>query len=90
MHIDTLWKFQAMYDFRDFITKTDVNLLIYTNHQGVKKLIHLIMALLFNEYYENRKPKACPQKYNFDVAIVEQDAMKRNPAQKNAFFHSAD
>ena len=35
MHVDTLWKFQDMYRFRDFITKEyNLKLIVYTNPEG--------------------------------------------------------
>ena len=36
LHIDTLWKFQAMYDFRDFVAeKSGMELHVYVNKEGV-------------------------------------------------------
>ena len=41
LHVDTGWKFQAMYDFRDYIKKNeDFELLIYKNPEGLKKNIN--------------------------------------------------
>ena len=39
MHIDTQWKFQAMYDFRDYIFQEVGMELIVTNPEGVKNNI---------------------------------------------------
>ena len=41
LHIDTLWKFKAMYDFRDIVAKASkMQLIIYTNPEGIEKNIN--------------------------------------------------
>ncbi len=41
LHVDTCWKFRAMYDFRDYMAKTSgVELLVHINKEGVKKNIN--------------------------------------------------
>ncbi len=41
LHVDTRWKFQAMYDMRNTIAKDpDLNLLIHTNPEAIKKNIN--------------------------------------------------
>ncbi|MCE9603594.1 MAG: sulfate adenylyltransferase subunit CysD [Planctomycetia bacterium] len=38
MHVDTTWKFQEMYRFREFITKEyKLNLIVYSNPEGLKQ-----------------------------------------------------
>src|SRR5690625_7320770 len=37
LHVDTTWKFRAMYEFRDAIVKeTGMELLVHVNEQGVR------------------------------------------------------
>ena len=41
MHVDTRWKFQAMYDFRDYMAKeSGMDLLVHINPEGVAKNIN--------------------------------------------------
>ena len=41
MHVDTRWKFQAMYDFRDYMAKeSGMDLLVHINPDGVAKNIN--------------------------------------------------
>jgi len=43
LHIDTQWKFQAMYDFRDFIRdESGMEMILHTNQEGVVKNINPI------------------------------------------------
>jgi sulfate adenylyltransferase subunit 2 len=38
MHVDTRWKFQAMYDFRDIMAKeSKMDLIVHTNPEGIEK-----------------------------------------------------
>ena len=41
MHVDTRWKFQAMYDFRDAMAKaSNMKLIVHTNPNGIEKNIN--------------------------------------------------
>jgi sulfate adenylyltransferase subunit 2 len=41
MHVDTRWKFQAMYDFRDAMAKaSNMKLIVHTNPEGIEKNIN--------------------------------------------------
>ena len=43
LHIDTQWKFQAMYHFRDFIAdESGMEMIVHTNQEGVIKNINPI------------------------------------------------
>ena len=56
LHIDTRWKFQAMYDFRDHMAKTSgMDLIVYTNPEGIEKNINPIDhgSALHTEHHEN-------------------------------------
>ena len=38
LHIDTKWKFQAMYDFRDFVAnEAGIDFLVHTNSEAQEK-----------------------------------------------------
>ena len=41
LHIDTLWKFSAMYEFRDKVAaESDIELIVYVNKDGLKRDIN--------------------------------------------------
>jgi len=41
IHVDTRWKFQAMYDFRDAMAKaSNMELIVHTNPEGIEKDIN--------------------------------------------------
>ena len=72
LHIDTGWKFQAMYDFRDYIKKNeDIELLIYKNPEGVKKKINPFLnnSDLHTSIMKTEALKKAIEKYKFDVAF---------------------
>src|SRR3954471_15485571 len=43
LHVDTTWKFRAMYEFRDALVKTlGMKLLVYINQDGIRQGINPI------------------------------------------------
>ncbi len=41
LHVDTHWKFKAMYDFRDIVAEeSQMDLIVYTNQEGMEKNIN--------------------------------------------------
>ena len=72
LHIDTLWKFTEMYQFRDKIAlKTDVDLIIYSNPEGVEKGINPIDhgTGVHTDIMKTQALKKALDKFQFDVAI---------------------
>lgn len=72
LHIDTRWKFQAMYDFRDHMAKTSgMELIVYTNLEGVAKHINPIDhgSALHTDIMKTAALKQALDKYKFDIAI---------------------
>ena len=72
LHIDTRWKFLAMYDFRDHMAKTSgMDLIIYTNPEGVEKNINPIEhgSALHTDIMKTAALKQALDKYKFDIAI---------------------
>ena len=72
LHIDTRWKFQAMYDFRDHMAKTSgVNLIVYTNPEGVAKNINPIDhgSSLHTDIMKTAALKQALDEHKFDIAI---------------------
>lgn len=72
LHIDTRWKFQAMYDFRDEMAKTSgMNLIVYTNPEGVAKNINPIDhgSALHTDIMKTAALKQALDEQKFDIAI---------------------
>ena len=72
LHIDTLWKFQAMYDFRDHMAKTSgMDLLIYTNPEGLAKNINPIDhgSAIHTDIMKTAALKHALDEHKFDIAI---------------------
>lgn len=72
LHIDTGWKFQDMYRFRDTYIKTlDLDLIVYKNPQGLSQNINP-MTHDSSHYTDVMKTQALKQaldQYNFDAAF---------------------
>ena len=72
LHVDTTWKFQEMYDFRDnYVAKElGLELLVHINHEGLK---HNIMpwedSERHTELMKTDSLKAALDKYGFDAAF---------------------
>ena len=72
LHIDTRWKFQAMYDFRDHMAKTSgLDLIVYTNPEGVEKNINPIDhgSALHTDIMKTAALKQALDEHKFDIAI---------------------
>ena len=72
LHIDTTWKFKEMIQFRDDIAKNlDLNMLVYTNLNGVKDGINPFIhgSAIHTDIMKTSALKQALKKYNFDVAF---------------------
>lgn len=72
LHIDTRWKFQAMYDFRDYMARTSgMELIVHTNPDGVERNINPIDhgSALHTDIMKTEGLKQALNKYKFDIAI---------------------
>jgi len=72
LHIDTLWKFQAMYDFRDHMAKVSgMDLIVYTNPEGIEKNINPINhgSALHTDIMKTEALKKVLDEQKFDIAI---------------------
>jgi sulfate adenylyltransferase subunit 2 len=72
MHVDTRWKFQAMYSFRDTIAKAyNMKLIIYTNPDGIEKNINPFDhgSALHTDIMKTQALKQALDIHNFDVAF---------------------
>ncbi|MDA9194137.1 sulfate adenylyltransferase subunit CysD [Alphaproteobacteria bacterium] len=72
LHIDTCWKFQAMYDFRENMArKFGMELLVHINPQGLEKNINPFDhgSAIHTEIMKTQSLKMAIDHYKFDVAF---------------------
>ena len=72
MHVDTRWKFQAMYDFRDYMAKeSGVDLIVHINPEGVAKNINPFDhgSAIHTDVMKTQGLKQALNTHGFDVAF---------------------
>lgn len=72
LHVDTRWKFQAMYDFRDYMAETSgMDLLVHINPEGAEKDINPLDhgSALHTDIMKTQGLKQALDHYKFDVAF---------------------
>lgn len=72
LHVDTTWKFQAMYRFRDRIAReAGIRLLVHTNEAGLAQGINPFThgAALHTKIMETEALQQALDKYSFDAAL---------------------
>ena len=72
LHVDTRWKFQAMYDFRDHMAQeSGMNLLVHINPEGVEKNINPLDhgSALHTDVMKTQSLKQALDHHKFDVAF---------------------
>lgn len=72
LHVDTCWKFQAMYDFRDYMAReSGMDLLIHINSEGVAKNINPFDngSGLHTDIMKTQSLRMALDYYKFDVAF---------------------
>ena len=72
LHVDTRWKFQAMYAFRDQMAKdVGMDLIVHVNPEGVEKNINPIDhgSQLHTDIMKTQGLKQALDQYGFDVAF---------------------
>jgi sulfate adenylyltransferase subunit 2 len=72
MHVDTRWKFQAMYDFRDAMAKaSNMELIVHTNPEGIEKDINPFDhgSALHTDVMKTQGLKQALDLHQFDVAF---------------------
>ncbi len=72
MHVDTRWKFTAMYDFRDRMAEeVGMDLIVHTNPEGIEKNINPYDhgSALHTDVMKTQGLKQALDKYKFDAAL---------------------
>jgi len=72
LHIDTRWKFQEMYQFRDYMAQeAGMELIVHTNPEGIERDISPLEhgSALHTDIMKTQGLKQALDKYGFDVAF---------------------
>lgn len=72
LHVDTTWKFRAMYEFRDSVMKTlGLDLIVYVNQEGLRQGIGPIThgSRIHTDVMKTEALKQALNKYGFDAAF---------------------
>ncbi|HKA18587.1 MAG TPA: sulfate adenylyltransferase subunit CysD [Blastocatellia bacterium] len=72
LHIDTTWKFQAMYEFRDAMAKKlGVELIVHVNEEGLRQGVNPIThgSHIYTDIMKTEGLKQALRKHGFDAAF---------------------
>jgi sulfate adenylyltransferase subunit 2 len=94
LHIDTTWKFRAMYEFRDATAKTPgVELIVFVNEDGLRQGIGPIThgSKIHTDVMKTQALKLALDTYGFDAAIggARRDEEKSRAKERVFSFRSA-
>ena len=95
LHVDTLWKFKEMYDFRDkIVSEENLELIVFTNPDGKKNNINPIDngSETHTDIMKTQALKMALDKYKFDVAFggARRDEEKSRAKERIFSFRSSD
>ena len=95
LHVDTLWKFKEMYEFRDkIINEEKLELIVFTNPEGIKNNINPIDngSEVHTDIMKTQALKMALDKYKFDVAFggARRDEEKSRAKERIFSFRSSD
>jgi sulfate adenylyltransferase subunit 2 len=94
LHVDTTWKFRAMYEFRDAVAKkSGMRLLVHINEEGLRQGINPIThgSRIHTDIMKTEALKQALEKYNFDAAFggARRDEEKSRAKERVFSFRSA-
>ena len=94
LHVDTTWKFQEMYRFRDEMArKLGMDLIVHINPEGVEKNINPFThgSQIHTDIWKTQGLKQALDKYNFDAAFggARRDEEKSRAKERIFSFRSA-
>ncbi len=95
LHVDTLWKFKEMYDFRDkIVSEENLELIVFTNPEGKKNNINPIDngSEVHTDIMKTQALKMALDKYKFDIAFggARRDEEKSRAKERIFSFRSSD
>jgi sulfate adenylyltransferase subunit 2 len=94
LHVDTTWKFRAMYEFRDqMVQKLGMDLIVHINRQGLEKGIGPFThgSQVHTDVMKTQALKQALDKYKFDAAFggARRDEEKSRAKERVISFRSA-
>lgn len=94
LHVDTTWKFRAMYDFRDAVVReTGMELIVHVNEEGLRQGINPVDhgSEIHTHVMKTIGLRQALEKYGFDVAIggARRDEEKSRAKERVFSFRSA-
>jgi sulfate adenylyltransferase subunit 2 len=94
LHVDTTWKFRAMYEFRDAtVRQLSLELLVHVNHEGLARGINPIThgSQIHTDVMKTEALKQALDKYGFDAAFggARRDEEKSRAKERVFSFRSA-
>ena len=94
LHVDTTWKFRAMYEFRDAMAKKlGLKLIVHINHEGLRQGISPIThgSRIHTDIMKTEGLKQALDKYAFDAAFggARRDEEKSRAKERVFSFRSA-
>jgi sulfate adenylyltransferase subunit 2 len=94
LHVDTTWKFQAMYDFRDQVPgRTGMELLVHKNEEGLAMGVGPFThgSAVHTDIMKTQALKQAIEKYRFDAAFggARRDEEKSRAKERVFSFRSA-
>ena len=94
LHVDTTWKFRAMYEFRDrMATESGMKLIVYQNPEALRLGINPFKhgSSLHTDMWKTQGLKQALDKYHFDVAFggARRDEEKSRAKERVFSFRSA-
>lgn len=95
LHVDTLWKFKEMYEFRDKLAKDkNIELLVFTNPEGRDQNINPLDhgSEVHTDTMKTQALKMALNKYEFDVAFggARRDEEKSRAKERIFSFRSSE
>ena len=91
LHVDTLWKFSEMIEFRDAIAREmGLDLIVHVNHEGAKMGIDPFVhgPSMHTDIMKTQALKQALKSINSTVLLAEQDGMRRSQGLRSEFSHS--
>ncbi len=94
LHVDTTWKFRAMYEFRDRVAReSGMDLLVHVNQEGLAQGINPIThgSAIHTDVMKTQGLKQALDKYGFDAAFggARRDEEKSRAKERVFSFRSA-
>jgi sulfate adenylyltransferase subunit 2 len=94
LHVDTTWKFRAMYEFRDRVAReSGMDLLVHVNQEGLAQGINPIThgSAIHTDVMKTQSLKQALDKYGFDAAFggARRDEEKSRAKERVFSFRSA-